>query len=283
MGIDILGPLPTTPRGHKYILVIGDYFTKWFEAYPLENVLAVTVARYLVDGFVCRFGVPLSLHSDQGPQIESAVFREMCKLLDITKTRTTPYHPSSDGMVERYNRTLLKMLASVAIDHNEWDLHLQHVMFAYRTSRHESTGFTPSKLMFGRELFLPVDIMFGSPTSNVCPLSAPEYVLQLKSSLQAAFQLARQHNFLQQERRKRYYDGTVHEPPSTKVGNLVLLHSPAIPTGQCGKFYRPWTGPYAVKKVIDSVTVRIEHCATKRRLVVHVNRLKPYHVFTTGS
>ena len=130
VAMDIMGPLPTTARQNKYILVIGDYFTKWVEAFAMPDMLAATVARYFVDGFVCRYGVPLSLHTDQGPQFESRLMKDVCNLLDITKTRTTPYHPQSDGMIERFNRTLEKMLSTCVTDHQEWDLHLQRTLLA---------------------------------------------------------------------------------------------------------------------------------------------------------
>ena len=159
VAMDIMGPLPTTARQNKYILVIGDYFTKWVEAFAMPDMLASTVARYFVDGFVCRYSVPLSLHTDQDPQFQSRLMKSVCRLLDITKTRTTAYHPQSDGMIERYNRTLQKMLSSCVDDHQEWDLHLQRTMFAYRTSVHSSTSNSPSLLMFGRELVLPLDIL----------------------------------------------------------------------------------------------------------------------------
>jgi len=114
LALDVLGPLPLTEDGNKYILIVADYFTKWVEAYPLPNQEAPTVAEVLVKEYVCRFGVPLLLHSDQGRNFESAVFQGMCQLLGIQKTRTTPYHPQSDGMVERFNRTLEAQLSKFA-------------------------------------------------------------------------------------------------------------------------------------------------------------------------
>ena len=101
--IDVLGPLPTTDEGNQYLLIAADYFTKWVEAYPLPNQEATTVAEVLVKEFVCCFSTPHIIHSNQGWNFESAVFAEMCRLLGITKTRTTPFHPESDGMVERFN------------------------------------------------------------------------------------------------------------------------------------------------------------------------------------
>ncbi|KAL5502694.1 hypothetical protein EMCRGX_G009508 [Ephydatia muelleri] len=84
VAMDILGPLPETEKGNKYILVIGDYFTKWKEAYPLPNMEAMTVARHLVSEFMCRFGVPEQLHSDQGRNFESGVIKGICELLQVT-------------------------------------------------------------------------------------------------------------------------------------------------------------------------------------------------------
>ena len=125
IAIDILGPLPETPWKNKLILVVGDYFTKWTESYPLPNQEATTVAEKLVNEFICRFGVPRELHSDQGRNFESKVFAEICKLLDIEKTRTTPLHPQSDGQVERFNRTLVEMLrGKIKEDQKDWDLQL---------------------------------------------------------------------------------------------------------------------------------------------------------------
>lgn len=95
VAIDVLGPLPVSTRGNKYILILGDYFTKWIEAYPLEDQKAETVAEVIVTKFISRFGVPLQIHSDQGRNFEAAVFQEMCKLLGIDKTRTTALHPHS--------------------------------------------------------------------------------------------------------------------------------------------------------------------------------------------
>ena len=114
LALDVLGPFPLTEDWNKYILIVADYFTKWVEAYPLPNQEAPTVAEVLVKEYVCCFGVPLLLHSDQGRNFESAVFQGMCQLLGIRKTRTTPYHPQSDGMVERFNRTLEAQLSKFA-------------------------------------------------------------------------------------------------------------------------------------------------------------------------
>ena len=162
---DILGEFPETENGNRYILVVSDYFTKWTEAFPLRNMEAHTVAKLITNEVICRFGCPVAVHSDQGRQYESVLFTEVCRLLEIRKTRTTPYHPQSDGMVERFNKTLATMLSAyVNENHRDWDESIPYVMMAYRSSQHETTGFTPNMLMLGREVTTPLDIMYEMPS-----------------------------------------------------------------------------------------------------------------------
>ena len=99
VAVDIMGPLPITPTGNSYVLVVGDYFTRWTEAYTIPNQEAVTVAKKMVEEFFFRFSPPEQLHSDQGRQFESTLLAEICHILNIKKTRTTPYHPQCDGMI----------------------------------------------------------------------------------------------------------------------------------------------------------------------------------------
>ena len=115
IALDILGEYPVSESGNKYILVVSDYFTKWTESFPVPNMEAKTCAKILVTEVVTRFGVPNKIHSDQGRQFESHLYSEMCELLQIEKTRTTFYHPQSDCMVERFNRTLCTMLGTSGI------------------------------------------------------------------------------------------------------------------------------------------------------------------------
>ncbi|PIK36696.1 Retrovirus-related Pol polyprotein from transposon [Apostichopus japonicus] len=119
----------------------ADYFSKWVEVAAIPNQEAVTIAKTLIERFICRFGIPEEIHSDQGRQFESKVFQKTCELLRIRKTRTTPYHPQSDGMVERFNRTLETMLSMVvAPNQKDWDTWLPYASLAYNTTVHESTS-----------------------------------------------------------------------------------------------------------------------------------------------
>ncbi|XP_061191689.1 uncharacterized protein LOC133199898 [Saccostrea echinata] len=125
---------------------------------------ALTVAEMIVEQFITRFGVPEVIHSDQGRQYESRLFKELCNILGIHRTRTTAFHPKSDGMVERFNKTLATMLTAYVADHqHDWDKHLPYVLMAYRSAVHESTGYTPNMLMLGREVSTPLDTMYELP------------------------------------------------------------------------------------------------------------------------
>ena len=105
VAMDILDITTVSTSGNRYVLVISDYFTKWTEAYAIPNHTAATVAQKFVTEFVCRWGMPISIHTDQGREFESKLFKGVCELMGGHKTKTCPYHPQSDGMVERFNRT----------------------------------------------------------------------------------------------------------------------------------------------------------------------------------
>ena len=201
VAVDILGPLTESDGGNSYILVAGDYFTKWMEAYAIPNMEAVTVARKLVDQMFCRFSPPDQLHSDQGKQFESTVMREICNILGMKKTRTSPYHPQCDGLVERYNRTLLDMLATTTQNHPfDWEDQLPKVCMAYNTSVQASTGYTPFFLMFGRQARMPIDLMYGSGRKREVPTT--QYATTMKKALEEAYRSVREKLTVSHARRK---------------------------------------------------------------------------------
>jgi len=125
--MDILSGLPTASDGSKYILVLVDAFTKWVEAYPLPDQEDSTCMDAAYAGFFARFGLPLQLHSDQGHNFESTLVKELCALAGVHKTRTTPFHPRSDGLTERANRTIFKCFVQpLPIIHKIGPLVYQH-------------------------------------------------------------------------------------------------------------------------------------------------------------
>ena len=229
-----MGPLPETPRKSKYILVIGDYFSKWTEAFPLPNQEAETVVKVLVEQWVCRLGAPRIIHSDQGRNFESKLFKEVYQLLNMHKTRTSAYHPQSDGMVERFNRTLASML-SLFVDENQanWDTLLPYVMMAYRSSVHSSTGFTPYKVVFGQEIVLPVDVMLNLDNGEQFS-SASEYVARLLETLSTVVDAVKGHQLRASRKQKEEYDFRAHFQYYSE-GELVWVRGKAKKKGLCPK------------------------------------------------
>ena len=278
VAIDIIGPLPKTNNGNRYILVAVDYFTRWPEAYAIPNQEARTIAQKLVDEWVCRYGVMQRLHTDQGRNFESDVFKEITDILGIKKTRTTPYHPQSDGMVERMNRTLKSILSKLVNERqDDWDMWLPQALLSYRSTVHSSTGFSPHLLMFGRETRLPIDLVAPTITEEAQGTRS-EFVESMKKRFERTYELTRGNTQKACNRYKDYYDAKAKEA-TYKVGDKVWLHVPVVKKGKNLKLSRPWQGPYTVVKRLSDVVYRIELVSNKRkRLVVHFNRLKPCYI-----
>uniref|UniRef100_A0A8C6M8I5 Integrase catalytic domain-containing protein n=1 Tax=Nothobranchius furzeri TaxID=105023 RepID=A0A8C6M8I5_NOTFU len=274
IAVDILGPLPETGLRNKYIMVVGDYFSKWTEAFPLPNQEAKTIARVLTEEWVCRFGVPRSLHSDQGRNFESKLFRELCELLQIHKTRTTPYHPQSDGLVERFNRTLLTMLTFFVEDNQlNWDALLPYVMLAYRSSVHASTSVTPYKVLFGREIVLPVDVMLGLDQGELFA-SVDEYVTGLQETLTSVVEAVKRHQSRAAAQQKRAYDFRA-TCQFYSEGELVWVRNKLRRRGVCPKLQRRYKGPFRVLERLTDVLYRLIPVEGGPEKVIHFNRLKP--------
>ncbi|KAK2922219.1 hypothetical protein Q8A73_001704 [Channa argus] len=276
VGVDILGPFPTTEAGNRYILVGMDYFTKWPEPYAVPDMTATTAAQRLVEDMFSRFGVPEELHSDQGRNFESRLFAKVCQRLGVRKTRTTPLHPQSDGLVEQFNCTLATQLGILTSRHQkDWDQHLPLVLWAYRTAVQESSQCTPATLMFGRELRTPVDLVFGPPPEPEIT-GGPEldYLRRLKERLSVVHQLARESQGDAGARQKRAYDGRCHGHPFS-VGDNVLVYCPVRKRGLSPKLTSHWQGPGEILDRISEVVYRVRMPGRGRRVVLHRDRLAP--------
>ena len=152
IAMDLIGPVPKSARGHQHILVVLDYATRYPEAVPLRHTSAKLIAKELMEMF-SRVGLPKEVLTDQGTPFMSKVMRELCKLLHIKQLRTSVYHPQTDGLVERFNKTLKNMLKRVvAKDGKDWDLLLPYLMFAVREVPQASTGFSPFELLMADTL-----------------------------------------------------------------------------------------------------------------------------------
>ena len=272
---DVMGPLPLTPRKNKYIFVVGDYFTRWVEAIPVPDETAETLARALVHHYIAKFGVPLSLHSDQGRSFESKLWTELHNILGITKTRTTPYRPQSDGFIERFNRTLGHMLrAAIAENRQDWDDLVPILSMAYRASVNETTGFTPNMLMLGREVLLPIDLVVPRILDDETTL--PDFVAKLRETMEKVHDEVREHTSWSVQRQKRLYDLRAKDR-CLQVGQLVWYNLPPQKTGTAARKLRcRRQGPFAVMAKLDDVRYVIKKGPKQKPMKVHVDYLLPY-------
>lgn len=193
-------------KGTKNILVITDHFTKYAVAVPTSDQKAKSVAKALWNHFFIHYGFPERLHSDQGRDFESSVIKDLCQLLGIKKTRTTPYHPRGNP-VERFNRTLLEMLGTLSEENKlRWKEFVQPLVHSYNCTKNDTTGFSPYQLMFGRQPSLPLDLAFGMTPRNPGKVSHSEYVKKLKESLQESYRRAIEQSDRIAKRNKQRYD-----------------------------------------------------------------------------
>lgn len=281
VGIDVAGPFPITVEGNRYILVVSDYFTKWPEAYPIPNMEATTVATVFLENWVCRFGVPQELQSDQGRNFESSIFHRVAELLGIRKTRTTPLHPQSNGMVERFNQTMEKHLSMVVNkNQKDWDKHLPLFLMAYRAATHDATGQTPAGIVFGRELRLPCDLLFGSPIPE--PSAVGDYVHDLKERLLETHAFVRERLHRAGQRMKSRHDYKTNSK-GFQEGELVWLYNPQRKRGRSPKLTPAWEGPYTIITRINDVVYRIQKTRKSKLKVVHFNRLKLFKSLRNGN
>ena len=267
--MDILGPLPVSKLGNKYILVIIDQFTKWIECYPLSNQYAETIAKALMDSTISRFGCPLEIHTDQGKNVDGNLIRHLCDRLEISKTRTTAYIPASNGQVERYNRLLTQMIRCyIKKNLHNWDAYLQQLTGAIRSTENRQTGFTPNVMLFGRENVHPIGLVLGLNMAEKGEIS--EYVKNLRDTLVEVHSLSRT-NIKRAQMRQKNYDVNINYR-TYKVRDMVLKVDTARKIGISPTLKSPWKGPYIVLEVKSPVLYRIKNRKTIE--IVHHDRLK---------
>ena len=259
IAVDIL-EVPVSRHNNRYLLVIQDYFTKWAEAIPLRDQTALSITTALVNLF-SRFGIPDIVHSDQGRNFESTLLKQTLEAFGTTKTRTTAYHPQGDGMVERFNRSLLQLLRTYVEEESDWERFLPLVLHAYRTSVHSSTGVSPFMLMLGRQPKRPdlgaPDAAAYDPTSYQAQITCKMAKLQDFVETHLVHSATKQQTFYNKHSEQRQF----------KVGDPVWL---SIPTA--GKLDPKWEGGWKIVKVVSPINMQIQDC--KRTQVVHVNHLQ---------
>ena len=244
VGVDVL-QLPHTLDGNQYAVVFVDYLTKWPEVFAVPDQTAETIANLFVKEIISRHGVPAKLLSDRGTNFLSELMQEICKLMGTEKVNTSSYHPQTDGLVERFNRTLTAMLAkTVEKDGRDWDHRLPYVLFAYRTSLQESTRESPFHLLYGRDARLPTEAALSHPRTCY-QVDLDDYKVDLVANLSDAWELARKNVQRAQKQQKRQYDHHTTKP-TYHIGDRVFVYQPGSIQSKNRKFARPFHGPYRI-------------------------------------
>jgi hypothetical protein len=291
LGIDILGPLPETDTLHnKYVLVIVDHFTRWPFAFALTNARAKTIANILIERVFLEHGFPATLLSDRGSNFLSELMLAVLHIFKVRKLNTSSYHPQTNGMTERFNKTLTTMLAHYVNKYQkDWDRYLPYVLYAYRTAPHAITRYSPFYLLYGREAIYPFDILVrDAKETNIESLCSDDgvrkYVTELATKLGIAYNSvvkgAEEAKCVREEDNRQIY-----QMPYYEVGSLVLLYTPSIRPKTVKKLTALWTGPFQVVNVLKNklnytihrVNKSGQMIKTAKSLLVHVSRLKQYH------
>ena len=255
------------------VLVVTDHFTRLAQAFPCRDQCAKQVAKQLWDKYFCIYGFPERIHSDQGASFESQLISELLKVAGVRKSRTTPYHPMGNGSVERFNRTLGNMIRALPPEAKcHWPRHLQTLTFMYNCTVHETTGYPPFYLMYGRVPRLPVDILFKNILKDPEISNYDHYVVSLTKDLQEAMAIAQGHVNKEQNRQAEFYNRRT-KGKLIAVGDRVLV-SNKRERGKRKTADRWESTVYTVASINASThTYRIRHPETGQERVVHRNLL----------
>lgn len=221
----------TAEQGNKSVdvLVVTDHFSKMAHAFPCKNQTAKQVARRLWNDFFLIYGFPRRIHSDQGANFESKLIKELLEIAGVQKSHTTPYHPMGNGVTERFNRTLGRMIRTLPPQPKaKWPQMLQQLTFCYNCTEHETTGFAPFYLVFGRIPRLPVDVMFQHAVTNDAVVSHSDFVSHLKKDLHEAAQIVQRNSLKEQTRHTKLYNRKAKGSPLV-VGDRVLITNRGVP------------------------------------------------------
>lgn len=263
--IDFVGELnPNSSEGHKYILTISCDLTKYIIMKPTFDQTALTAARTIVDEVCLIYNFPKIIVSDNGPAFISETFVQMAKLLEIKHIKTTPYHPQSNGGIERYHRTLGQYVRAYAQKQTDnWHKFISYFTFSYNSTVHTTTGFAPHTLVFGFDIEIPISTKKARPNYNY-----DSYHAELLSQMKYMHECTRELIQKRKLENKRIYDKKNVKNLILKRNDLVLL----LNDSKTNKFDDRYTGPYRVEEIVSDAVTKIKR--KNKSVIVHNDKLK---------
>ena len=273
VAIDLIGPLkPVSDRGHRWIVTLVDFTTRYPEAVALKSIDTETVAEPLI-GIFSRVGLPNEILNDNGSQFVSGLMKEVARLLSISWVCSSPYHPQSNGLCEKWNGSLKRMLRRMCAERTyDWDRYLEPLMFAYREAPQESTRFSPFELLYGRHVRGPMDILRELWTNEQVDgevKNVYRYIFDLRNRIEDTCKLASQNLLTAQLRHKKHFDKRTKTRMLSKNDQVLVM----LPTDN-NKLLMRWKGPYVVLEKVGLTDYRIQ--MGNRMKVFHINMLKQY-------
>lgn len=273
IAMGIVGPTPATRSGNKYMLVCVDYLTRWPEVVPMPDQTSPVVAKAWIQKVLSRHCIPEKVLTDQGSNFSSELMEGVYHHLGITRISTTAYHPQTNGLVERFNRTLKDMLAKLMEERaDDWDEVLDWAVANYRSVPSSATGETPLFAMTGRDAYLPIDMMYGS--KGRLRDTALGTKLQLMNNLDVISARVRETILASQARMKKRYDKTAKDRV-LQIGDLVKLRVRTRGAGH--KLKMKWLGPYRLLRDGKSPNTRVIEYARGKTKTVNVIHLAPWY------
>ena len=219
-------------------MTFQDHFSQWPAAFPLKNATETKVVD-CIRSFSRDFGYPEKIFSDRGSAFLSDIVKRACKNLKMRHDKTSAYHPQSNGLCERFHKTL-KISLSLVVNKgkNNWDTFIPDMVAAYRTTPHSVTKETPCFLMFGRQFRVSPSVEFQPPTRSY----TEDFVTERDNSLREAHEIVRDLNKKERERHKTAYDQKYKVQRSEfKIGDSVYLKAGKLKTGLDRNH---WFSPY---------------------------------------
>lgn len=276
--VDILGPITKTNKGHQYILLCVDSYSRWPEAFPLKTMDSKEIAAKLYKEIFCRYGAPKILVSDRGQNFLSNLISALCEIFQITRHKTSSYHPQTNSACERQNSTIAQCLRTYCEQNPEnWPNILPSVLMAMRKSPcMQSTEYAPFFLMFGDNMHLPFDTAV-MPQDNL-GRDNKQYIKQILENLKISEKIAHENEQHFQNRNKQRYDEHTRIPDFS-IGEKVLLKIHKVPKGKSKKLWDVSGGPFIISKKGPNFTYKLIRCSNMRPLksVINAVNLRRYH------
>jgi hypothetical protein len=276
VAFDIIGPLPKTATGNEYILTAIDRFTRMTEAMALPTCDTFAIATAIFEMVICRHGLFEVMQSDRGSGFVSIIAANIYKIMGIKQVKTTAYHPRSNGVIERFNKTLKQTLKIYCNEHqNDWDVFLPYALFAYNTSYHHIIKETPFYLNYGRDPKTILHQTLGIRPNAENNRDVHAYAVGLAQKLHDVH--SRVLEIYKEVNERRMNDDDHYKVPSFNVGDKIYLYKPSTETGYNAKLTRRWKGPYTVLQKISHVVYRIDIDGTAKDVSVERMRKLEQH------